>query len=495
MKKYLTLIIIGLVLVSIVGIVSAQTFVPTEADNWLGRFISKIKFSIFELGTFTVAGDTLQCDKYPTSPSPIQFKEGTRKIVCASDYVVQSGFINFFRGSPYDGVYSDHPSDSRQFLGERFIVDGVSCWSWTCDAGDYWNNDCYIDFYGCEDQHCYSYNDCDSGDFCDKSVSELYDQTDGGGVCLEELPQHKTDVYSCENGNKVYLGEVSYGDSNFCTDPDDSKYLIGTTDQCLSYEPSICSVTICTDTCSSLGYECGTHTICGTSINCGTCGGGETCTNGQCVSGNGNGEVPIDCTSFQEADCLSHSECDWVDADSWIIDKHCVAKTNGNGDGNGDNGNGDENGDNGNGDGEEPSCKGKEEIFYTNVEGQTELKTWLFGSTKEITPQIIDYYITGFESKYFEEKGNACCEDLTYVYDDSKSKEITPVSVLKGILGSRTLTFTYDVYKCVPEGEGFCLEFAHTMLNKYTHTDCQTNTIILIVLTVFGFVMISRFAG
>ncbi|GBE19812.1 hypothetical protein BMS3Abin17_00541 [archaeon BMS3Abin17] len=33
----------------------------------------------------------------------------------------------------------------------------------------------------------------------------------------------------------------------------------------------------CTDTCSSLGYECGTHTICNSSIDCGVCLPGLTC--------------------------------------------------------------------------------------------------------------------------------------------------------------------------------------------------------------------------
>jgi len=41
----------------------------------------------------------------------------------------------------------------------------------------------------------------------------------------------------------------------------------------------------CTDTCSSLGYNCGTQTICGVSVNCGTCGVGNVCaSNGQCTS-------------------------------------------------------------------------------------------------------------------------------------------------------------------------------------------------------------------
>jgi hypothetical protein len=40
----------------------------------------------------------------------------------------------------------------------------------------------------------------------------------------------------------------------------------------------------CTDTCSSLGYQCGTQTICGSSVNCETCSTGFTCNStGQCT--------------------------------------------------------------------------------------------------------------------------------------------------------------------------------------------------------------------
>ena len=50
----------------------------------------------------------------------------------------------------------------------------------------------------------------------------------------------------------------------------------------------VCSAGICVDeltcidTCSSLGYECGTYEICGVLTNCGTCEEGYNCTNGQC---------------------------------------------------------------------------------------------------------------------------------------------------------------------------------------------------------------------
>lgn len=40
----------------------------------------------------------------------------------------------------------------------------------------------------------------------------------------------------------------------------------------------------CTDTCNSLGYQCGTHTICGASVSCGTCTSGICDSTGQCVA-------------------------------------------------------------------------------------------------------------------------------------------------------------------------------------------------------------------
>jgi hypothetical protein len=42
---------------------------------------------------------------------------------------------------------------------------------------------------------------------------------------------------------------------------------------------------ICTDTCSSLNYNCGAQIICGTSTNCGTCGTGQVCDlTGRCAT-------------------------------------------------------------------------------------------------------------------------------------------------------------------------------------------------------------------
>lgn len=41
----------------------------------------------------------------------------------------------------------------------------------------------------------------------------------------------------------------------------------------------------CTDTCSSLGYQCGTQTVCGQSADCGACPSGQSCNStGKCVT-------------------------------------------------------------------------------------------------------------------------------------------------------------------------------------------------------------------
>jgi len=360
-KKFVGIIIGSILILSLIGIVSAVEITTQDAiedvvnfpqDNWFGRLISKIKLSIFKIGSFTVAGDILGCAKYPSD---------TWKFKAGQTFTVEvdggdAGFVNWFRGSPIDGYYSKHPGDSRQWMPpEVYIEDGrTSKVSWTCDASKYWfegfyiplisKGDCYVDLYLCDNLPCYYDNDCASGEFCDKSVSELYDATGGGGVCLEMLPTHKTKVYRCYDGTKTYLGEVSYGDSNFCSDTDDSKYLIGTTDQCLSYEPSACYETpIECDSHDS--YKCYDNDVywydsCGDKeerkTECGVLG----CSGGVCNVPT-NGETCIDlgtdmnacynrvdciwtrfsncktiqdagCTGMREIDCLQGTDCEWT---------------------------------------------------------------------------------------------------------------------------------------------------------------------------------------
>ncbi len=50
----------------------------------------------------------------------------------------------------------------------------------------------------------------------------------------------------------------------------------------------------CTDTCSSLGFECGNWSVCGSVVDCGICGSGFECISGECVE-------LVNCTS--DIDC------------------------------------------------------------------------------------------------------------------------------------------------------------------------------------------------
>lgn len=260
-KQTKTILLIGIIIALIsISFVNAQITVtinnngninqnpPVPGDNWWGRFIS----STYSIGTFSVYGDTLQCSKTPTGGTPIKFKSGQSATVTAG--TDGSAFVDWFRGSPTDGAYPTHITDSRQFLKEDFVTKGSSV-TFACDAGAYWNNDCYVDSYTCPNP-CYSNSDCTSPQTCDKSV--LSAKIPNAGVCMTSSPTHTTQVFSCNNGVKTPLGGVTYGDINFCTNPSDSKYLIGTTDQCLSSPPLICTtVPPIGNACVDGGGTCG----------------------------------------------------------------------------------------------------------------------------------------------------------------------------------------------------------------------------------------------
>ena len=256
MKYLKAQIIIGMVLLLLVGTVVAITetreteegISNSPGDNWLGRIISQIQFSIFKTGDFTIYGRELECEIFSSQGNGFKIEE--EAILTAEPG--EAGFINWFRGSPDDGTYSDHPGDSRQFMREDYIEYGKSydSTSFTCDAGAYWNNDCYWEFYLCPFP-CYSDADCDSDEECDKSI--LSQVIDNAGVCKEvdeegeiiELT-HKTKVYECSDGEKTLKKTVNDGDLNFCRNPDKNNYLIpgvGPTGVCfvLEEEPKICT--------------------------------------------------------------------------------------------------------------------------------------------------------------------------------------------------------------------------------------------------------------
>lgn len=253
-KKNIEITLIAcMLMISFCGLASAVIFTSNNegvdtseyiSDSFWGRLISSLKFYVIQQGTFTIYGDELGCDKYPAQT--MKWVNTITPLGRTITLTLEPGdalFINWFRGSPTDGVYSDHPGTSRQFMEEIWLEYGKTPdnkYKITCDAKAYWNYECYVESYYC-DPPCYSNSDCSSGQYCEKTI--ISQKIPNAGVCKVSNPTHKTKVYRCEDGTKEYLGEVSYGDpsNNFCTDPIDSKYLIGSTDSCLPSEPKVCS--------------------------------------------------------------------------------------------------------------------------------------------------------------------------------------------------------------------------------------------------------------
>jgi len=120
---------------------------------------------------------------------------------------------------------------------------------------------------------------------CESSKTEQFIGEDVGPIiCI-------SDDISVTCGSRVCGSVVNNCNNLVSCPPDDCEltgpgYVCDGTGQCVP--PAAC-----TDTCSSLGYVCGTWDICGVSTICGTCtGDGEECNvAGQCVSLCGNGVI------------------------------------------------------------------------------------------------------------------------------------------------------------------------------------------------------------
>jgi hypothetical protein len=124
-------------------------------------------------------------------------------------------------------------------------------------------------------------NDCDG--MVDDGVQVRCSQSSDCGI-----GQMLNDTHC--SGQNVVMTQLGYICSNPGTcrstcNSTSSEYVVqtcGTGQTCVNGQ---CLAT-CTDTCSSLGYQCGVQTVCGISQNCGSCSGNQTCTNGRCGSGN-----------------------------------------------------------------------------------------------------------------------------------------------------------------------------------------------------------------
>lgn len=121
--------------------------------------------------------------------------------------------------------------------------------------------------------------------------------TEGHIQTVDSLPVHAIDVFYPSHTNetsfvKLFLGEnnITCPEDCLCTPDCTGKECGddgcgGTCGTCNTGESCIDGTCIpdCTDTCISLGYECGNQTICDTLTNCGVCVTGESCIDGACV--------------------------------------------------------------------------------------------------------------------------------------------------------------------------------------------------------------------
>jgi hypothetical protein len=111
----------------------------------------------------------------------------------------------------------------------------------TCSAGSWIGGTCKV-------------IDCDQG----------YHKNSDGTACVEDSPVCTPNCAGKECGS-----DGCDGSCGTCT----SGKVCNSNGKC---------VVTCTDTCQSLGYECGTHSICGVNKNCGTCTSGKVCSGGKC---------------------------------------------------------------------------------------------------------------------------------------------------------------------------------------------------------------------
>lgn len=227
------------------------------ADNFIGRFISDIKYSALN-SEFTAYGRELGCSDTADIIRTQKNVLGVNKIIIlrvteqgiyedsgtfTKDVLLTTstrGFVNVFRGSPVDGTYPEHPDDSRQFLNEYWVEAGDTL-TITVESRAYWDSEWYYEIYNCLTPPCYDDSDCSSEQYCEKAI--VSQAIPGAGVCKNEVLTHQTQTYTCADGKKVNDGLVSDGNLRFCPDENDINYIRpgdGSTGVCLNYEPTIC---------------------------------------------------------------------------------------------------------------------------------------------------------------------------------------------------------------------------------------------------------------
>lgn len=252
-KQKNTLIIIGIILLILLAIGLTYTLnkIPTQLIT---------EWDELGCGSSADGTDCYCCDEMP-------YKLETRYATCNN---IKTGSVG---ANPLDvcGEYKEYMWACTTPNGQEDLEGNYECYGYV--QGGYFycetntltpcEGECNPDTGRCEGIGCDNPNAPDEGNWL----------CTGSGNLQE-----------CLNGNYVSRGKCSdYGLLNDCT------YEGG-----YGYEDT-CEHPTCTDTCSSLGYECGSWVICGTTTNCGNCGTDEVCKNGKCISDPTNPCLTMNC--------------------------------------------------------------------------------------------------------------------------------------------------------------------------------------------------------
>lgn len=242
-KKYVNVIIIGIMSFLLVGTVCATTItIVPESYSWWDNFL----YTLQEMGLFTAAGQSRQCDTY--AKLEINPAQGD---YYSSDLVSQAGCS---RGYALFNIFDL----SWNFLSE-YRSEDVGILRKTSPG--------IIEVYCCPYEACDLDSDCEDpwGNTC----NSIY------GSCYYTAPAHSTKVYKCVSGNWVYQGIDYYGGSNWCSDSNHNNYVREgqTIGGCYPIPP----IGWCVVPCASEGESCGY------SATAPECCAGLDCQNFQCV--------------------------------------------------------------------------------------------------------------------------------------------------------------------------------------------------------------------
>jgi len=400
---------------------------------------------------------------------------------------------NIGYGSCYEAAPT-HSTNLINCISENWVSSGTAEFGderFCFDSSD--NN--YLDRNGGEHCRDSSYSSVNDGTWCEDDISPQC----SFGSC-EDISVSCNPGVDCPTkcGSDGYTYEClpphlgsCWGKLGLCSEP-----CAGTYGECTTLNQKKCegnSVVTCKLTG---GNKCWIQTN--------ICSSSQTCLNGDCVGGDKSckelgGECKIaNCgTGFEKYGATGYEECRFYQI-CCVPEGGAVTPTTTDGDGKVVPGDGE-------GDGGELSCKEEQEVFYSNGEATIHKKDNYVIIEKESTTSgsiidssKIDEAIPGFSNKYFENIKTACCDDLEPEFMDEKRVETESGHTWLWVWGgSEKSIITYSQYRCVEAGEaGFCLEFAHTLLNPYTKfDDCQTNTIVMLLLFLISLVVLMRLGG